>query len=237
MGPIGFSTGALAKSDFRRALALQNRPEVRAVELSALREDELDTLLQAIPGLDLSGLDYVSFHAPSRLERMSERELIDRLHQLRGHVSSIIVHPDIMGDVSTWRVLGDALLLENMDQRKPVCRTAREMAPFFDALPAARFCFDIGHARQVDSTMSVAVELLVRFGDRLAELHLSEVNADCRHVALTRTAVHAYQRVATLFPSDLPVIIESMIPPDDIEKELLMAYQCFACVRDREVVA
>ena len=237
MGPIGFSTGALALSDFHRALALQDRPEIGAVELSALREQEVPDLVEAIPTLDLERFNYVSFHAPSKLRDLSETDLIRQLLLIRSHVAAVIVHPDIITDFAPWRELGDWVLLENMDQRKRVCRNAREMAHYFANLPEARFCFDIGHARQVDPTMSVAVDLLTRYADRLAELHISEVNPECRHVPLSFNAVHAYQRVATLLPPHLPVIIESMVTPAQIDRELEMTFRCFASARDRELLA
>jgi hypothetical protein len=40
MNPIGFSTGALAFSDVRRALCLLEDIPVEAIELSAMREAE-----------------------------------------------------------------------------------------------------------------------------------------------------------------------------------------------------
>lgn len=54
MRPIGFSTGALALSNFRLALEeLQGQP-VNAVELSALRYPELQPLLDALESLTLA---------------------------------------------------------------------------------------------------------------------------------------------------------------------------------------
>ena len=54
MQPIGFSTGALALSDFRGALELLNGQPVNAIELSAIREPELVPLLRSLHHLDLS---------------------------------------------------------------------------------------------------------------------------------------------------------------------------------------
>ena len=39
MRRIGFSTCALALGDFQRGVALQRRPDINAIELSALREN------------------------------------------------------------------------------------------------------------------------------------------------------------------------------------------------------
>lgn len=227
MRRIGFSTGALALSDFERGIRLQQDAGLNAVEVSALRENELDPLIEALPGLSLGGLDYVSFHAPSRLKRLSETDLVNRLQIIRDIGWPIIIHPDVISDTRAWTRFGGSLLLENLDQRKPVARTVAEMGQFFDLLPDARFCFDIAHARQVDPTMSVAVELLFEFGDRLAEIHISEVDSDCRHIAMSSAAVNAYQRVASLIPSDTPAIIESMISSDRIRHEVELTRCCF----------
>ena len=223
MTRIGFSTGALALSDFQTGLDLTREARLPAVELSALRETEVIPLLEAVPRLPLDAFDFVSFHAPSRLQTMSENDLIDQVTAIRDRNWPIVLHPDVISEIDHWAVLEDSVLLENVDQRKSVARTAAEMRPFFDALPKARFCFDIAHARQVDPTMSVAVELLMEFGDRLAQIHISELDADCRHVAMSSAAVNAYQRIASLIPDDVPVIIESMIEPDRIGQEVEMA--------------
>ena len=56
---IGFSTGALARNDFRRALQMLTGKNVSAVELSALRQDELVPLVEQLDHLDLSPFKYV----------------------------------------------------------------------------------------------------------------------------------------------------------------------------------
>lgn len=237
MTRIGFSTGALALSDFQSGLSLTRDAGLSAVELSALRETEVAPLLQAIPQLALDSFDYISFHAPSRLQSMTECDLIDQLVAIRDRGWPIVLHPDVISDLSQWTVLGDSVLLENMDQRKPVARTAAEMRPFFTGLPQARFCFDIAHARQVDPTMSVAVELLMEFGDRLAEIHISEVDANCRHIGMSSAAVNAYQRIASLIPDDIPVIIESVIEAGEIAEEVEMAEAALSSRRTADAIA
>ncbi|MBK9169468.1 MAG: hypothetical protein IPM24_18675 [Bryobacterales bacterium] len=93
-----------------------------------------------------------------------------------------------------------------MDKRKPVGRTVAELEPLFAALPAARFCFDIGHARQVDPSMTEAALLLDAFGDRLAEVHMSEVNAASRHDPISLNAVAAFSRVAGAIREEVPIV-------------------------------
>ena len=56
MRPIGFSTGALALSDFRLALEELQGQSVNSIELSALRYPELRPLLRALETLLLASL-------------------------------------------------------------------------------------------------------------------------------------------------------------------------------------
>jgi sugar phosphate isomerase/epimerase len=227
MHRIGFSTGALAFGDFRRGLELQRRDGVDAIELSALRESELRPLVNALTTLNLDDFAFRSFHAPSSLEKMSPGEVAKILLGVAQLGFVIIVHPDIIGnDLEPWRELGSNLFLENMDGRKSVCRTAQEMHLFFNELPEAKFCFDIGHARQVDPTMSGTVEFLLKFQNRLAEVHISEVNWQCKHRAISSTAAWAFRKMSALIPESVPVIIESVIAEDQIDHELGVVRKC-----------
>ncbi|MCE9555399.1 MAG: hypothetical protein K8T91_18775 [Planctomycetes bacterium] len=222
MRRIGFSTGALAKGDFQKGIKLQEG-RVDALELSALREDELAPLLHALAKLDLSKFAYVSFHAPSQREHYSEKELVKLLTKVATYISSIIIHPDIIENPDTWKPIEGSLVLENMDQRKPIGRTVEELKWYFEALPKARFCFDIGHARQVDPTLGVATEMLRVLADRMVEVHISEVDAASKHVGISTAAMKSYARISSLIPKDVPAIIESVINPEAIDDELRMA--------------
>jgi hypothetical protein len=122
---------------------------------------------------------------------------------------------------------GDRLLIENMDKRKPIGRTADELNKYFRELPEARLCFDIGHARQVDPTMAEARKILEKFRDRLAEVHLSEVNSSSKHDPLSAYAIEAFQSIANLIPEHVPVILETLIDAgqSDIPTEIAHAHQ------------
>lgn len=222
MRAIGFSTGALAKGDFREGLALNRRAgAVRAVELSALRESELETLLTAVPHLDLSTYEYISFHAPSLLKEMSEASLIRMLSALPTDWS-IIAHPEII-NTDEWQSLGSRLCIENMDNRKTTGRTTSEMDALFERFPQATFCLDVGHARQIDPTMNVAVSMLRSFRDRLRQVHLSEVGPRGEHLPMSRLAKIAFARVTSYLPDDCPVIIESVVREESKIREELRA--------------
>jgi hypothetical protein len=220
MRQIGFSTGALARGDFRLALDMLADKNASAVELSALRQDELIPLVEQIDTLDLSQFQYVSFHAPSAIEPAFEGEALDLLDSVAARGWAIIVHPNVMYRPQEWARLGDRLCIENMDKRKAVGQTAGDLLTIFRNLPNATFCFDVGHARQVDPTMSEASAMLQNLGGRLRQLHVSEVNTQSRHDALSLESILAFQKVAHLIPEDVPVILESRVDESEINKEM-----------------
>lgn len=220
MRPIGFSTGALAYSEFLLGLSLVARHGLRAVELSALREREVRPLINAIPDLPLNEYSYISFHAPSQLVDWSEPDLVQFLTDHLPTAWPIIVHPDVIRHPESWRALGDRLCLENMDRRKPCGRTAGELRPFFEDLPDATFCLDLAHAHQVDPTMSVATELLLVYKDRLTQVHCSELDSNSNHGPMSMRTFLAYQRVANLIPSNCPIIIEAVVDGANIDREV-----------------
>src|ERR1700685_2182877 len=178
---FGFSTGGIAKSDYVTALASLRRQNVSAVELSALRLSELCPLVEALPKLNLGCFKMVSFHAPSSFDLQQESAVMRLLEDVAMFEMPIVVHPDVVYSSDRWAQFGEWLLIENMDKRKPVGRTADELEQLFIKLPKARLCFDIGHARQVDPTMTEARKILEKFADRLAEVHMSEVNSSSKH--------------------------------------------------------
>lgn len=220
---VGFSTGALARGDFRRALQMLAGKDVSAIELSALRQDELAPLVEQLDQLDLTQFKYVSFHAPSAMEPSFEARALDLLEEVASREWLIIVHPDAMHTPSEWARFGDCLCLENMDKRKPIGQTANDLATLFEELPNASLCFDIGHARQVDPTMSEASAILHRFRDRIGQLHVSEVNTESRHDRLSLESILAFQKVCQLVPPDAPMILESRVDEAEINEEIQSA--------------
>lgn len=225
MRPSGFSTGALARGDAARAIAMLEGTGARAVELYALRLHELRPLLDAIPALDLSRFDFVSVHAPSRFAASEEAAVADALAELIPRGYPIVLHPVTILDFNACRQFGQLLCIENMDKRKPVGRTLAEIARVFEALPEASFCFDIGHARQIDRTMTEAHFLVTELSRALRQLHVSEVNAQCRHDPLSYAAVASFRKVAPWVPEGVPLILETPVGEGAIAHQLDMLRQ------------
>jgi hypothetical protein len=232
MRRIGFSTGAVARGDFRRALDLFRGQAIDVVELSALRIGELEPLASAIPCLDLRYFSFISVHAPSSFTIELEQWVVDQLNSIRGYGFPVVVHPDVIFTPGRWQQFGTMLLVENMDKRKPIGRNVGELRQIFDQLPEARFCFDIGHARQVDPSMTEASLLLSAFGDRLAEVHISEVNTASRHDPISPNAVIAFQSVARHIPDEVPIVLETLIDKgqSEIQRELQRAREALSVV-------
>jgi len=182
MRAFGFSTGALARGDVRRALSIIAEHDTDAIEYSALRLEEVEGMVDFLLQQERGSFYYSAFHAPSRFDVKHELKVVELLWNVVENLDShIVVHPDVIYDFALWREFGDKLCVENMDHRKPIGRTANELETIFAKLPEARLCFDIGHAHEIDRSMSHAYEILRRFRNRIAHIHASEVSDDCQH--------------------------------------------------------
>lgn len=220
MRNIGFSTGAVALGDFHKALELLAPSKLASVELSALRMSEVETLVDAIPSLQLGGYTYVSVHAPSSYSATEERWLTDLLHSQVPAAWPIVLHPDAICDSTLWKRFGARVAIENMDRRKRIGRNVSELSLIFDQLPDASLCFDLGHARQCDSSMTEAFLMLTAFRERLVQVHLSEVNSESQHESISYGAKLAFHQVAYLIPNEQPIILESRVTPAQIDIEV-----------------
>jgi hypothetical protein len=209
--PLGASTGYMEeqRGDWTALVECALETSSFAVELAALSETELPGLLAFFDSAPALPFHYVSVHAPTKHLQMSDAQLVDALLDgLPGWVDSVVIHPDVIDDVAPYRALGALCVIENMDTRKPMGRTAEELEPLFRALPEAGFCFDIAHAAAVDPAMDVAHGLLDRFGSRLRHLHVSSLDEGCHHEPLTVADETAWTPVLRRC-RDVPWILEA----------------------------
>ena len=227
MNLIGFSTGAVAFGDFKRALSLLSKMPVNSVELSALRLPELRPLIEDLNNLDLRQFRYVSFHAPSRFTSEQEPEIVAALQRVSERGWPIILHPDAIFDQDCWKPLGRAICFENMDKRKPIGRTCGELEQLFDRFPDARLCFDVGHIHQVDRTMTEGRLMAQQFHDRILQIHVSEVNTRSEHMHISAAFEFAFAKIVDVLPENAPLIIESVVPETQLLKELERARRMF----------
>lgn len=222
----GFSTGALAKGDFEHALSMLAPFRLPAIEISALRSSELGRVVERLASLDLRGYAHVTLHAPSRFAPDEETSVIERLTQVAERVEGIVVHAEAIVDARQWRALGAKVLAENADLRKRTGRTTSEMLTVLAELPEARVCLDLAHVHQIDFSLHEARRMLLAFGERIAQVHLSQLDHACRHEALTYGVVRRFQGLASLVP-DVPVILESCVAAAHIGSQIELARACF----------
>jgi Xylose isomerase-like TIM barrel len=212
-GRVGASTGYMtgARGDWPRLLAAAEALSHDVVELSALSADELPGLRAFLVDGEPLGFAHVSVHGPSKGWAGTPAELAAELAALPAQVEGIVMHPETLGDRAPFVALGARLWLENMDTRKADGRTPDELARFFDALPDARFCFDVAHAWLHDPTMALAHALLDAFGDRLAEVHVSSIEESGEHVPLRPQDAETFAPVLARCLG-IPWVLEAPLP-------------------------
>lgn len=237
MRHVGFSTGAVARGDFALALALLACEPVDSIELSALRYQEVEPLIAALPKLNLQRYGYISFHAPSNFTPEQEPPLANLLYHSVPQEWPIVLHPDTIHDWNIWRPFGSRLAIENMDRRKSKGRTVEELGAVYSELPHASFCLDIGHARQYDTSMTEAYRLVQKFKSRLCQIHISEVNSASQHDRISYTAALSFRQVASFIPDDVPLIIESRVDQSQIQSEIESALSALPSVPEQTALA
>jgi hypothetical protein len=236
MWSIGFSTGALFKEFIAKGVDLSRELKLRSVELSALRLRELPSLIEFVNRHDLSFFTYVSLHAPTDFSPEQEADVAKQLLAVALKKRwCVVVHPDCIRDVEAWKPFGEWLCIENMDKRKPVGRTVRELEEVFAVLPKARLCFDIAHARQVDTSMTEAYRILNRFRERICQVHMSEVTSTSKHDRISDAAVRSFREVVARIPN-VPIIVESPVTPESAVSELEQANRVFVQAPARTAV-
>ncbi len=224
---IGFSTGALALGDWRSGLRQSRELGVKAIELSALRLAEFGPMVNGVMREDLSDFSYISVHLPSAYHPEDEAVILTSAEPIAQKGWPMILHPDTVSDWKAWRNFGALVCLENMDKRKGIGRTVEELSDCFEMLPEARFCFDFGHARQIDPTMSHAVRLLRQFRSRVRQYHFSDVDTSNRHRKLNIPALHAFSRLLDFCDQGVPIILEMLVTDGEAEGQLRVTEEFF----------
>jgi hypothetical protein len=209
---IGASTGYMASNYGQWPLLVSEATAVStvAVELSALSETELPSLMTFVEEAPALPFLFVSVHGPTKDREMAEDELVEMMSRLVGRVDAIVMHPDVMREPGHFRELGSTLAIENMDSRKATGQTAAHLAEYFAELPEAGLCFDVPHAASVDPTLTVAHDLLDVHRHRLRHVHLSSLDERCHHRSLTAADQARFMSVLDRC-RDVPWILEA--PP------------------------
>lgn len=218
---LGFSTGALYKTHRTKdALKLMRSLGYDTVELGFVKlkkgeEDWLDELTEK----DLEGFEYVSLHAPKFNYGKNEGtdsffKKIRRIDNLR-KLDVVVFHPDSVEDFSVFQGAGFNVALENMDDRKGSYDKPEDFDEIFSQANGYKLVLDVNHICTNDASMELAKGFYDKFKDRIVEIHLSGYAG--YHDPLFQTKqvdiIKAIQNLKT------PIIIESVLLPEDLEKE------------------
>jgi hypothetical protein len=90
------------------------------------------------------------------------------------------------------------------------------------ALPDAQMCFDIAHARQVDTSMTIAYSIAQAFRGMIKQIHISTVNTSSRHDLITPNAARSFHALASIIPSTIPAILETPVRHGQLAEQLEM---------------
>ena len=211
--PAGVSTGYMddARLDWPALVGRAGQISEDVVEISALSGHELPSLVNWMRHIDRPPFAYVAVHGPTKDVLVEPAGLASQLSGLPAWVTSIVLHPDTLGEPLAFRSLGSRLVLENMDFRKLSGRSAIEMVALFNLLPEAGFCLDVAHARSIDPAMRTAHELLDQFRNRLRQIHISGLDKDGHHIPITEGDLDTYAPVLQRC-ADIPVVFEAPPP-------------------------
>jgi hypothetical protein len=206
---LGLSTGwdAAARGEWAKLHAEAEAFNPRCFELSALSADELPSLLEWLRRAKPKA-SHLSFHGPSKGMQDADLDRVVALLEPMTAFGPVVMHPDTMGELAPYRRLASALLIENMDARKPVGARPADLDEIFAELPEARFCLDVSHVVSIDPTMQLGFDLVERHGARLAEVHVSSVDAGCHHVETTVADIGRYRPLLARCTA-VPWILES----------------------------
>jgi hypothetical protein len=191
---FGVATGAFddGRDDWNVALAKAATGGWRFLELSAVTEDLLDSLIGLLGNdeVALAPIERVSLHAPV-LFRTSARAVARTLVALP-HGWDVVVHPNTYTGEPSLLPLGERLVFENMDVGTSFGRSVADLGSVFDAYPEAGFCLDVAHCWTNDPSLRLAHDLLESFGERLRQLHVSGIERDGTHRPTTRGDLDLY---------------------------------------------
>lgn len=194
---FGIATGAFTagRDDWSASVAKAAAVGYHHLELTAITLERLDQLLPYLAehSAALDPFERVSIHAPATEARGSTAAVIAVLAHLDRF--DIVLHPDVYVDEQSVRLLGGRAVFENMDCQKDFGRTSADLESVFSAFPAAAFCLDVAHVWTNDPSLGLAHELLDSLDDRLRQVHVSGIEDDGTHRAMTTDDLKLYEPV------------------------------------------
>ncbi|HEY4506972.1 MAG TPA: hypothetical protein VJH71_02320 [Candidatus Paceibacterota bacterium] len=218
---IGFSTGCFYKSlGMLDSLDLLRSKRIKAVELNFIKGVR-GTPINQLDALHFHGFDYVSLHAPIQTyghnkETEETFAAINVLHTKRP-LDLVVFHPDTVSDFSVFKGLDFPVAFENMDNRKTGFKTPSDLWPLLSKDPKLSLVLDVNHAFTNDSTLKLVDMFYNEMCVFIAQIHLSGYRNGHQPLFQTRQK-EIIKSIPTPFLE--PIIIESILDPKDIDREL-----------------
>ena len=219
---LGFSTGCF----FRSHIGLRRRVEIikdagcNALEIGLIKmtDNDLAEIAKFTPE-HFDKFDYVSVHAPiieygHNEETKKIFKLIARINQIRV-LDLVIFHPNTINDFSVFDDLDFPVAFENMDRNKLIYQYPEEFEKIFGRNKEFQLVLDVNHIYTVDPSMELAFAFYKKWGHRIGQIHLSGYRG--YHDPLFETK--QTKIIAAIRNFNMPIIIESIIGINDIEKE------------------
>lgn len=220
---FGIATGAFLaeREDWGASITKAAADGYRILELTAITLERLETLGRFLKEpdtlLSLSSFDRVSIHAPGRAARGSQRDVLGTLTSLRTDFD-IVLHPDVYVGEQAVSQLREQAVFENMDCQKDFGRDVRDLRAVFAEFPNAGFCLDVAHVWTNDPTLTLAYELIDRFGERLRQVHVSGIEEDGTHRSTTPQDLALYEPVLALC-THVPWLLETKLATDSEDRD------------------
>lgn len=219
---LGFSTGCLYKTHrVKESLKVMRELGYPAAELmfNDLQRMKEENQLRELSAPDFEGFDYVSVHAPMVAYGKNEDTdyVFAEFAWLDGirKIDRVVFHPDRVEDFSVLEGAGFPIALENMDNRKQAYRYPEDFENILGCYPELMLVLDVNHVYTNEPTMELAGRFYERFGDRIAEIHLSGFSE--LHDPLFRTKQAGIVRA--IRDLSAPIIVESLLDATDLENE------------------
>lgn len=213
--PIGFSTGCLYRyvvdTYSAEALEIISRQGLGAIEVMCADAEHIKCLPEMIPMVKKFSVK--SLHLPVDVKYGNNRETRQLLGALNEFYQAIgatltVVHPDQVVNWDVFKGRPMRLAVENMDCRKKNFRLANDFAEFFEDHPDWLLVLDLNHCAVNDRSLKLADDFISRFGERIAEIHLSGYTPDNFHLPLYQS--HGQKDILNHLPAgNCPIIIES----------------------------
>jgi len=162
-----------------------------------------------------------SVHSPTHVrygKTAESKNILEAVEKLYADIGAelVVIHPDLIDDVSVFDGSPMRLAVENMDNRKAAFRDVDSMRAFFDEHKDWGMVLDLNHCFTNDPTMKLAERFIEALGHKIAQIHLSG------YAGFHEPLVETKQLEILNYCRGLnaPIVIESVMPRlEDLQNE------------------